>query len=99
MLRIPNRFPYMLPSLKIYLLSSIVLSFVFILFIMMPPHNQAAAQYQPYVLTGEQQGTLSLGVIGVPVTPDIARAMNLTQPGGQLVVNVVEGSPADRANL
>lgn len=43
--------------------------------------------------------TLSLGVIGIPVTADIAQALNLSQPIGNLVINVVAGSPADKANL
>jgi S1-C subfamily serine protease len=99
MSRTPNGFPYIFLSLRAYIFCCIVLSFIFILFIMIPPNELAAAQFQPYMLPGEQRGTLSLGIIGVPITPDIARAMNLTQPGGQLVINVVEGSSADRANL
>ena len=59
----------------------------------------ATAQSQLYQFPGAQQMTLSLGVIGIPVTPDIAQALNLSQPFGNLVVNVVEDSPADKANL
>ena len=59
----------------------------------------ATAQSQPYLLPREQQVTPSLGVFGIPVTPDIARALNLSQASGHLVINVVAGSPADKANL
>jgi PDZ domain-containing protein len=91
----------MLSLLRAHLLSYIPQLFIFILFIMIsiPPLIQATAQSQPYQLPGAQQMTLSLGVIGIPVTPDIAQALNLSQPFGNLIVNVVEGSPADKANL
>ena len=64
-----------------------------------PPLIQTTAQSQLYQFPGAQQMTLSLGVIGIPVTPDIAQALNLSQPLGNLVINVVAGSPADKANL
>lgn len=41
-----------------------------------------------------------LGISGLPLTPDIARAMNLEpDQRGALVVTVVDGSPADEAGL
>jgi serine protease Do len=40
-----------------------------------------------------------IGVFSIPVTPDIARALNLSQASGHLVINVVAGSPADKGNL
>ena len=64
-----------------------------------PPLIQTTAQTQLYQFPGAQQMTPSLGVIGIPVTPDIAQALNLSQPIGNLVINVVAGSPADKANL
>jgi S1-C subfamily serine protease len=63
------------------------------------PLIEATAQSQLYQFPRAQQMTLSLGVIGIPVTPDIAQALNLSQPLGNLVINVVAGSPADEANL
>ena len=91
----------MLSLLRAYLLSYSVHLFIFILFIMIfiPLLIEATAQSQPFLPPGQQQMTNSLGVIGIPVTPDIAQALNLSQPLGNLVINVVEGSPADKANL
>lgn len=40
-----------------------------------------------------------LGVSGFTVTPEIADAMNLSNASGFLVVNVVDGSPADEAGF
>jgi hypothetical protein len=83
------------------MLSYSVHLFIFFLFIMIFIQLliDATAQSQPYLPPGQQQMTLSLGVIGIPVTPDIAQALNLSQPFGNLVINVVAGSPADKANL
>ena len=92
----------MLSLLRAYLLSYSVLS-VYFYFIHYDFHtlylSEATAQSQPFLPPGQQQMTISLGVIGIPVTPDIAQALNLSQPLGNLVINVVEGSPADKANL
>src|SRR5918998_5002390 len=41
----------------------------------------------------------SLGVSGINVTSAIAKAMNLTQAGGFLVVDIIAGGPADKARL
>jgi len=41
-----------------------------------------------------------LGIVGLTLTPDIAKAMNLPEDQtGVLVVSVVQGSPADKAGL
>jgi S1-C subfamily serine protease len=44
-------------------------------------------------------GGVYLGVTGMTVTSDIASAMNLGNQQGVLVVNVVPGSPAEKAGL
>ena len=41
----------------------------------------------------------SLGISGTNVTPAIAKAMNLTQATGFLVVDIIAGGPADKAGL
>jgi serine protease Do len=41
----------------------------------------------------------SLGVSGINVTSAIAKAMNLTQAKGFLVVDIIAGGPADKAGL
>ncbi len=40
-----------------------------------------------------------LGIIGQPLTPDLARAFGLKEPTGALVARVIPGSPADKAGL
>ncbi|MFO8011174.1 MAG: PDZ domain-containing protein [Dehalococcoidia bacterium] len=50
--------------------------------------------------TGDTGGTAWLGITGMALTPDIAEAMNLSaDQEGVLVVEVVNGSPADVAGL
>ncbi len=50
--------------------------------------------------TGDTGGTAWLGITGMTLTPDIAEAMNLSaDQEGVLVVEVVNGSPADAAGL
>jgi serine protease Do len=41
----------------------------------------------------------SLGISGTNVTPAIAKAMNLTQATGFLIVDIIAGGPADKAGL
>jgi serine protease Do len=47
----------------------------------------------------EQQQKPSLGVSGVNINPEIAKAMNLTQTSGFLVVDIIAQGPADKAGL
>jgi S1-C subfamily serine protease len=57
-----------------------------------PDSNQQALQQE-----GQRP---SLGISGTEVTPDIARAMNLTQvKQGVLVVDIIARGPADKAGL
>ena len=59
-----------------------------------PDSNQQALQQE-----GQGQRP-SLGISGTEVTPDIARAMNLTQvKQGVLVVDIIARGPADKAGL
>ena len=51
---------------------------------------------QPQQRISEQP---SLGISGTDLTPVIARAMNLTQDTGFLVVDVIAGGPADKAGI
>ena len=51
---------------------------------------------QPQQRISEQP---SLGISGTDLTPVIARAMNLTQDTGFLVVDVIAGGPADEAGI
>jgi serine protease Do len=41
----------------------------------------------------------SLGISGINITPAIAKAMNLTQATGFLVVDIIAGGPADKAGI
>jgi serine protease Do len=56
-----------------------------------------STQLQQQVEEGEQRP--SLGVSGINVTPAIAKAMNLTQARGFLVVDIIAVGPADKAGL
>ena len=59
-----------------------------------PDSNQQA------LLQEGQEQRPSLGISGTEVTPDIARAMNLTQvKQGVLVVDIIARGPADKAGL
>ena len=59
-----------------------------------PDSNQQALQQE-----GQEQRP-SLGISGTEITPDIARAMNLTQvKQGVLVVDIIARGPADKAGL
>lgn len=51
---------------------------------------------QPQQRISEQP---SLGISGTNLTPAIARAMNLTQDTGFLVVDVIAGGPADKSGI
>lgn len=51
---------------------------------------------QPQQRISEQP---SLGISGTDLTPAIARAMNLTQDTGFLVVDVIAGGPADKSGI
>jgi serine protease Do len=59
-----------------------------------PESNQLQQQQQ----TAREQRP-SLGVSGINVTSAIAKAMNLTQAKGFLVVDIIAGGPADKAGL
>ena len=60
-----------------------------------PDNNQLQQQLQP--LTEEQRP--SIGISGTNITPAIAKAMNLTQATGFLVVVIIAEGPADRAGI
>ncbi|HEX5978633.1 MAG TPA: trypsin-like peptidase domain-containing protein [Nitrososphaeraceae archaeon] len=47
----------------------------------------------------EQQQRPSLGILGTNLTPPIAKAMNITQPTGFLVVDIIAEGPADKAGI
>ena len=57
-------------------------------------------QQQQQRLQSSQQQKPSLGISGTNVTPEIAKAMNLTnQTTGFLVVDIIAEGPADKAGL
>jgi serine protease Do len=60
-----------------------------------PESNQLQKQQQ----IEEEEQRPSLGVSGINVTSAIAKAMNLTQAKGFLVVDIIAGGPADKAGL
>ena len=60
-----------------------------------PESHQLQQQQQ----TEEVEQRPSLGVSGINVTSAIAKAMNLTQAKGFLVVDIIAGGPADKAGL
>jgi serine protease Do len=60
-----------------------------------PDNSQLQQQLQPQ--TKEQRP--SIGISGTNVTPAIAKAMNLTQATGFLVVDIIAEGPADRAGI
>ena len=47
----------------------------------------------------QEQQRPSLGVSGININPEIAKAMNLTQTTGFLVVDIIAQGPADKAGL
>jgi serine protease Do len=58
--------------------------------------NNQSQQLQPQP---EQQQRPSLGILGTNLTPAIAKAMNITQPTGFLVVDIIAEGPADKAGI
>jgi serine protease Do len=56
-----------------------------------------STQLQQQAEEGEQRP--SLGISGINVTPAIAKAMNLTQATGFLVVDIIAEGPADKAGI
>jgi serine protease Do len=60
-----------------------------------PESHQLQQQQQ----TEEVEQRPSLGFSGINVTSSIAKAMNLTQAKGFLVVDIIAGGPADKAGL
>jgi serine protease Do len=58
--------------------------------------NNQSQQLQPQ---SEQQQRPSLGILGTNLTPAIAKAMNITQPTGFLVVDIIAEGPADKAGI
>jgi serine protease Do len=59
------------------------------------PENTQIQQQQQ----GEEGQRPALGVSGINITPEIAKAMNLTNATGFLVVDIIAGGPADEARL
>ena len=58
-----------------------------------------AGQQSKQLQSSQQQQKPSLGVSGVNINPEIAKAMNLTQTSGFLVVDIIAQGPADKAGL
>jgi serine protease Do len=56
-------------------------------------------QQQSKQLQSSQQQKPSLGISGMNVSPEIAKAMNLTQTTGFLVVDIIAEAPADKAGI
>ena len=61
------------------------------------PESSQLQQPQPQVDVDVQRP--SLGISGINVTPAIAKAMNLTQATGFLVVDIIAEGPADKAGI
>jgi serine protease Do len=61
--------------------------------------SQAGQQSKQLQSSQQQQQKPSLGVSGVNIKPEIAKAMNLTQTSGFLVVDIIAQGPADKAGL
>ena len=61
--------------------------------------SQAGQQSKQLQSSQQQQQKPSLGVSGVNINPEIAKAMNLTQTSGFLVVDIIAQGPADKAGL
>jgi S1-C subfamily serine protease len=60
-----------------------------------PGSNQSQQQLQ----SQSEQQRPSLGISGTNVTPAIAKAMNMTQATGFLVVDIIAEGPADKAGI
>lgn len=60
-----------------------------------PGSNQSQNQLQ----SQSEQQRPSLGISGTNLTPAIAKAMNMTQPTGFLVVDIIAEGPADKAGI
>jgi serine protease Do len=60
-----------------------------------PGSNQSQQQLQ----SQSEQQRPSLGISGTNLTPAIAKAMNLSQPTGFLVVDIIAEGPADKAGI
>jgi serine protease Do len=60
------------------------------------PESNQSQQLQSQ---SEQQQRPSLGISGTNLTPEIAKAMNITQPTGFLVVDIIADGPADNAGI
>ena len=58
-----------------------------------------AGQQSKQLQSSQQQQKPTLGVSGVNINPEIAKAMNLTQTSGFLVVDIIAQGPADKAGL
>jgi serine protease Do len=61
--------------------------------------SQAGQQSKQLQSSQQQQQKPSLGVSGVNINPEIAKAMNLTQTSGFLIVDIIAQGPADKAGL
>ena len=61
--------------------------------------SQAGQQSKQLQSSQQQQQKPSLGVSGVNINPEIAKAMNLTQTSGFLVVDIIAQGPANKAGL
>jgi S1-C subfamily serine protease len=59
------------------------------------PENNQPQQLQ----SQSEQQRPSLGISGTNLTPAIAEAMNMTQPTGFLVVDIIADGPADKAGI
>jgi serine protease Do len=59
------------------------------------PENNQSQQFQ----SQSEQQRPSLGISGTNLTPAIAKTMNMSQPTGFLVVDIIAEGPADKAGI
>jgi len=62
------------------------------------PINTAKAVLSDLITTGTVKRP-SLGIVSLPIGPELAQEMGLPADNGVLIVKVVQGGPADRAGL
>ena len=61
--------------------------------------SNTVAKIVPFLISEGSYSHPWVGISGRDIDPDLAKALNLVDARGFLVVNVVEGSPADKAGL
>jgi S1-C subfamily serine protease len=61
--------------------------------------SNTVAKIVPFLISEGSYHHPWVGISGRDIDPDLAKALNLVNARGFLIVNVVEGSPADKAGL